>query len=61
MPEVETGHFIPDAVVFEYVERPLVEVEMNYEKQHKWENMAAHQGHAAFCARTVAHSETLIE
>ncbi|MEA3351181.1 MAG: hypothetical protein U9Q82_11205 [Chloroflexota bacterium] len=60
IPEVEAGHFVPDAVVFEDNERTLVEVEMGYGKRSKWRNMATHQESVAICARTVAHRKTLV-
>ncbi|MEA3351528.1 MAG: hypothetical protein U9Q82_12960 [Chloroflexota bacterium] len=60
MPEVEAGHFVPDAVVFEDDERILVEVEMRRDKRAKWRNMAVHQESVAICARTAAHRKTLI-
>jgi hypothetical protein len=60
MPALETsGHFKPDAIVFEDGEPVLVEVELDYGKTLKWRNIAEHQGFAALCAPSAPHRNAL--
>jgi hypothetical protein len=61
MPEIESGRFIPDAIVINGEQKTLVEVELGYGKHGKWHNMATHQGHVAIAARTFRHRKSLIQ
>lgn len=60
MPMIHAKRFVPDVILVRGDDRIFVEVELGYDNQAKWKNMAAYQGFVALCARTPAHRETLI-
>ena len=61
MPELDAGHFVPDALVEKNGESYYVEVELGEQKPSKWHNMARHQGVIAVCGRTPEHRQKLLD
>jgi hypothetical protein len=61
MPELDAGHFVPDALVEKYGESYYVEVELGEQKPSKWHNMARYQGVIALCGRTPEHRQKLLD
>ncbi len=57
----DAGRFAPDAVLENAGEQTFVEVERGTPNLAKWENMLAHQGFIALCARNPNHRQRLVE